>query len=320
MTILVTGGNGFLGKYIVKAIKENPKFNNQLLCPTSRELDLTDNSAAMDYFYRNRPDIIINAAAIVGGIKKNITYPFDIIQSNLKMSTNLFDVIYKYNIPYVYNLGTICSYPKLCKVPFHEDDLFAGKPEETNIGYSMSKRALYILQNSYRTQFELKGAYFLLANLYGAHDHFNDPENSHVIPSLICKFMNAIDHDESEVRCWGTGTATRSFLHVDDAGKIIADAALDQFDHAEPINIGADTEISIHDLAHMIGKLTGFEGDIVFTGEVSDGQPKRKLNVSRAKELLGWEAKTGLLAGLSRTIDWYQSNRDTIPTKGNYDK
>lgn len=313
MQLLVTGANGFLGQHIKAELK---KHNIQALTPTSQELDLTNYSSVHDYFYRNRPDTILDAAAIVGGIKKNITYPFDIIQSNLKMSTNLFDAIHKYNIHYVYNLGTICSYPKYCTVPFHENDLFAGKPEESNFAYSTSKRALYVLHDSYRKQIGLKGAFFLIANLYGPHDHFDDSENSHVIPGLISKFIYAKDNGKDVVECWGTGVATRSFVFAEDVAEVLVKSIVSKFDCSQPINIGTDYDISIYSLAHMISYLVGFNGKICFTGDVSDGQPTRKLNVQRAKHLLNWEAKTDLVTGLTKTIEWYKNHRDTIPIKG----
>lgn len=311
MRLLITGGTGFLGKHIQAVLKQHEKkcVVEALMCPTSKELDLLNPTMTMDYFDYHRPNVIIHAAAIAGGIKKNMMNPFDMIHLNLKMSVNLFDAIRKYGINYICSLGTVCGYPKHCLIPFKESNLFTGKPESTNMPYAISKRALFMLQNSYQKQYkDLKGAHLLVLNLYGPYDHFNDPENSHVIPGLIYKFNQAIVKNYSAVNCWGNGTATRSFLHAREAAEVIVNTTLNQIHCPDPINIGTEEEISIRNLAITISDLIGFKRDIVFTGEVSDGQPRRKLDISRAKEILGWEAKIPLRKGLDETIKWYKND------------
>jgi GDP-L-fucose synthase len=207
----------------------------------------------------------------------------------------------------VYTLGSVCSYPLNCPTPFKEDDIFNGYPESTNAPYGQAKRTLMMLGNTYREQYGIAGAHLIPVNLFGPHDHF-DLVNSHVIPALINKFVNAVDKGLSTVRCWGTGLATREFFYAEDAAKAIVSAVYQSLDTELPINLGTGKEISIKELAHLIAKLVGFDGEVLFTGEVSDGQPKRRLDVSRAKEMLNFEADTNLLTGLVKTITWYQDN------------
>lgn len=319
MRLLITGSKGFLGKHVLNTLNNYsdtlPQSLDVVLTPSSQECDLTNNSSIDAYFDRHRPDTILHIAALTGGIGFAKRNPADMIHTNLSMGVKLFDAINKYNVEHIYTAGSVCAYPRDCPIPFKEEDLWNGAPELTNSGYGFSKKALLMLQQEYRKQYGTKGAHFVIVNLYGPHDSF-DLNNGHVIPAFIRKFLDAIDNNKDTVECWGTGKATREFFYGADCAEALVKATLTRFDCDLPINLGTGNDISIYDLAHMIAKLTGFKGKIVFTGEVSDGQPKRKLDVSRAKELLGWEAKTNLLTGLTRTIDWYQNNRDTIPTKG----
>ena len=201
----------------------------------------------------------------------------------------------------------MCAYPKHCPVPFKEDDLWKGMPEETNAPYGIAKRHLYMMGKTYREQYGIKGAHLIPVNMYGPYDHF-DLVNSHVIPALINKFVNARDKELPEVPVWGTGEATREFLHARDCARAIKMAVTERLDYELPINIGTGSDISIKELAHLIKKLTGYDGNIKLTGEVSDGQPKRMLDVSRAKEILGFEADITLEDGLKETIEWYENN------------
>jgi GDP-L-fucose synthase len=307
--LLITGGNGFLGKEVVKRAKYINSFNaGVILSPSSTELDLTNESSVMTYFDKYRPSKILHMAAACGGLGLNKKQPADLTHLNLKMVVNLFDAVHKYNVEYVYGIGTVCSYPMYCPVPFKEDDIWNGMPEITNSGYGLSKRMLLILQSEYRKQYGLKGAHLIPINLMGPGDSFDDTK-SHVIPALIKKFVDAVDNNKPQVFCYGTGTATREFLAAEDCAEAIVKAISVELDYEGPINLGTGKSILIKDIAELIGELTGYKGKIVFTGEVGDGQPLRQLDVSRAKAVLGWEAKIDLREGLKRTIKWYKENK-----------
>lgn len=306
-TLLITGANGFLGEHVTKAIHQKNQNEFEVLTPRSEELDMTSLNQVMSYFDDVTPHVVLHMAAFCGGIGLNKKQPADLTQINLKMGINLFDAVRMYKPDFVYTLGSVCAYPVNCPVPFKEDDIWSGASEETNVGYGFSKRALLMLQQQHKKQYGLKGAHLIPVNMYGAKDHF-DLENSHVIPALINKFESAIERNEPVVECWGTGTATREFLYAQDAADAIAKAVFDELDTYDPINLGTGSDISIKDLAYLIAKLTGFKGKIVFTGEVSDGQPKRRLDVSRALKLLNWKAKVGLKEGLEETINWYKQH------------
>lgn len=309
-TVLITGSSGFLGKNLLNRIKEKKIFlQYNFLTPTSKELNLLDFNNTDSYFDKNKIDYIIHAAAICGGIGKNKQYPADLTHFNNKMTVNIFDMIRKYQIQYMIGLGTVCSYPKYCRVPFIEDDIWNGKSEFTNRGYAESKKMLITETQTHMEQYNLKGVILVPTNMFGNFDHFNDMSNNHVIPALINKFLFAIENNISVVKCWGIGIATRDFVLSSSVAEAIF-IALDKKIHSyEPINIGTGKEISIKDLAYLIKELTGYTGEIVFTGEVSDGQPRRMLDVSRAKELLGWETTTELRDGLKQTIEWYIHNK-----------
>jgi GDP-L-fucose synthase len=253
-------------------------------------------------------------AAVCGGILANKNSPADFLHKNLDMASNIFHAARKVGCRNVYTLGSVCAYPKHCKTPFMEEDLWNGYPEETNAPYGIAKRTLLMLGNTYREQYGIGGAHLIPVNMYGEHDHF-DPVNSHVIPALIRKFDDAVTNGKKMVECWGTGQATREFLYAGDAAQAIVKAVESGLSTDLPINLGRGEDISIKDLALLIGKLTGFDADdavIKFNGEVSDGQPKRLLSTYRASKLLGWTAGTHLEDGLRCTIDWYRANRQQI--------
>ena len=302
--LLITGAGGFLGKHVKNQLHNLSNF--EFLTPNSKELDLTDSLKTKEYFCYNKPNAVLHMAAVCGGIGANSKRPAEFIASNSKMSLNIFDGALSSGVEKVYTLGSVCAYPKYCPAPFKEDDIWNGYPEETNAPYGLSKKMLMVLGNSYRQQFGIGGAHLIPVNMYGEHDNFN-LETSHVIPALIKKFSDAVASKKDKVFCWGTGEATREFLYAGDCAIAIVKAIQSGLDTDQPINIGMGKEISIKALAQLIAQLTGFDGQIIFNNEVSDGQPRRLLDTSRAKEILGFEAKTNLLTGLTKTICWFQN-------------
>lgn len=305
MKILFTGATGFLGKHIQNACKPHSEYSFTFI---GSSCDLTDRTNVDDLYRSVKPDIVVHMAAQCGGILANKNSPADFLSSNLQMGLNIYDSAKIFNVKTIYTLGSVCAYPKYCPVPFKEDDIWNGPAEETNFPYGQAKRTLMLLGQTYREQYGIRGAHLIPVNMYGEYDHF-DLVNSHVIPALINKFTQAVKDKQSTVECWGSGEATREFLYAGDAAEVVVKAVLTGLDTPLPINLGTGKDISIKDLAYIIGDLTGFTGDIVFNGQVSDGQPKRLLDVSRAKELLGFEAKTQLLEGLQRTILWYEKEK-----------
>ena len=304
MKIVITGASGFLGWHVLKAF-EPYSFDKHGIVGFGRRYNLTNMAETKCAFEVHKPDVVVHMAAVCGGIKANSQRPADFIQLNTQMALNVVEACRVFGVKRFYSLGSVCAYPKYCPVPFKEDDLWNGYPEETNAPYGMSKRMLLMLGQAYRAQHGLLGAHLIPVNLYGEHDHF-DLENSHVIPALINKFTTAVAEKRDTVQCWGTGEATREFLYAGDAAEAIVKAVMSELDYALPINLGTGTDISIKELASTIGQLTGFTGEIEFTGEVSDGQPQRRLDVTRAQTVLGFQAKTSLLDGLVRTIEWYK--------------
>lgn len=305
-TILITGGKGFLGRHLRQELNKY-KLNADIIAVGSKEYELTSREGAMMLFERYQPDIVIHLAAMAGGIGFNKKHPADVIQINSAINYNIFNAITKYRPKYFYGAGSVCEYPLNCPTPFKEDNLWNGFPEKTNSGYGQCKRTLLLQQQAFREQYGLKGAHFLIVNLFGPHDSFNS-ENSHVIGALIHKFVDAVKNNKKIVECWGTGQAYREFFYVEDCARAFAMAAVTKLDTDLPINLGTGKTISIYELAHLIGKLTGFTGEIIFTGDVSDGQPKRQLDVSRAREFFGFTANIDLENGLKRTIEWYKEN------------
>lgn len=319
--IIVTGAgsNGFLGNHVKNSFKKaiNTSARNSLcfnrVSYLGREYDLTDAAQAYEAMYQHDTDIVVHMAAVCGGILANKNAPADFLAKNTLMGLNIYDAAFKHSKRrnrrvFVYTLGSVCAYPLNCPVPFKEDDLFSGMPELTNAPYGQSKRTLLMLGQAYREQYGIGGAHLIPVNLFGPFDHF-DLVNSHVIPALINKFISAKENNSPSVSVWGTGKATREFLFAGDCADAIVKAVVNNLDTPLPINIGTGKDISIKDLAFLLRQMIDYKGEIVFTGEVSDGQPKRRLDVSRAKEVLGFEAQTSLEDGLKKTIDWYKENR-----------
>lgn len=319
--VLITGGTGFVGKNLQKEFLSQLSGSNKYLTgnegvitilnnnyeiyfPNSTQLNLLSENHTDLFFEQYRPEVTVNLSAYCGGIKKNMDHPMDMVHLNLKMAVNMYSAIRHFDIKNVYDAGSVCMYPLFCPTPFKEDDLLNGAEEPTNKFYGDAKRSLLSLHHAYQLEFGAKGIFFLPVNLYGPEDNW-DLNDSHVIPALIRKFCVAKKNNLSTVNCFGTGTVTREFLYVKDFCKVLVKSVLGEYGYSKPINIGTGKSISIKDLACLISKLTGFKGDIVFTGEVSDGQPLRQLDVSRAKEILEFEAKTDLETGLKETIEWY---------------
>jgi GDP-L-fucose synthase len=250
------------------------------------------------------PQLVIHLAAVVGGIGANRENPGSFFYENIMMGVQLMEAARRHSVEKFVQLGTVCAYPKFARVPFKEDDLWNGYPEETNAPYGIAKKALLVQAQGYRDQYGLNAIYLLPVNLYGPGDNF-DPASSHVIPALIKKCVDAVERGERAIEVWGTGRATREFLYVDDAAEGIVLAA-EKYNGREPINLGSGHEISIRDLVNLIAKETGFDGEIIWDASKPDGQPRRALDVTRAAELLGFRTRTDFVDGLRRTIEWYR--------------
>lgn len=302
--VLITGGAGFLGKAVRREMEERGV--SDFVIPRSAEFDLTSESAVERLFTETKPEIVLNLAAEVGGIGANRANPGRYFYANMAMGLHVIEASRRHSVEKVVQVGTVCSYPKFTPVPFREDDLWDGFPEETNAPYGVAKKALLVMLNAYREQYGLKGIYLVPVNLYGPGDNF-DPESSHVIPALIRKFVTARDDGLPSVSLWGTGSASREFLHVDDAARGIAMATVD-FDGSDPVNLGAGREVTIKDLAEMIRAATGYTGDLVWDPTKPDGQPRRMLDTSRARERFGFEAEVPLEVGLAQTVEWWEKN------------
>lgn len=303
----VTGGAGFLGRVVCELLKQRGA--TYIVVPRSREFDLTRPDAVRRMFDVAKPDVVIHLAAEVGGIGANQRHPGRFFFANMAMGLNLIEESRQRGVQKFVQVGSVCGYPKHCPVPFHEDELWNGYPEETNAPYGVTKRALGVMLEAYRHEYKFNGVYLVPVNLYGPGDNF-DLERSHVIPALIRKFCDAVDSGAKRVVCWGTGRVTREFLYVDDAAEAIVRATEIHNDSA-PINLGTGTEITIHELARQIAVLCGFQGEIAWDPTQPDGQPRRQLDVTRAAQLLRWQAKTKLIDGLRATIEWWKLNRNS---------
>jgi GDP-L-fucose synthase len=303
--ILVTGGSGFLGRQVLGALAR--RGYQDVVAPSHAAYDLTDAEQVRACLRDLRPDAIVHLAAVVGGIGANRARPGEFFYKNLIMGTELMEQARLAGVQKLVAIGTICAYPKFTPVPFHEDDLWSGYPEETNAPYGLAKKMLLVQAQAYRQQYGFNATYLLPTNLYGPGDNFH-PTNAHVIPDMIRKCMDAIDSGANAITLWGTGNPTREFLYVRDCADGIV-AALDRYDGAEPVNLGSGEEIRIADLARLIAEATGFQGEIRFDASQPDGQPRRKLDTSRALNLFGWRATTSFRDGLRATVDWYRTVR-----------
>jgi GDP-L-fucose synthase len=303
--IVVTGGGGFLGSYIVEQLEATGC--HDVIVPKRREYDLTKTEAVDRLFGQHRPQILIHAAAVVGGIEANRANPGSFFYENAIMGIHVIEAARRFGVEKAVVLGTICAYPKFTSVPFSERELWSGYPEETNAPYGIAKKTLLVQCQAYREQYGLNAIYLLPVNLYGPRDNF-DKETSHVIPALIQKCVDAVEHGRGEIECWGDGSPTREFLHVRDAAEGIV-AATQFYDQPEPVNLGSGSEISIRDLAGRVAALSGFRGRIRWDNSKPNGQPRRCLNVERADREFGFRATTPLEQGLKETVDWYMANR-----------
>ena len=307
--ILITGAGGFVGYHLVREFHHQASFGRdfRLLTPTSRQLNLLDFQATSDYLAEYKPTTILHCAAKCAGIMGNKATPAEFLFENTQMALNVYEAARLNEITNIYSLGSVCAYPKNCPVPFKEDNIWDGMPEPTNFPYSQGKRTLMLLEQTYREQYGFTGCHFIPANMFGPKDKF-DLKLGHAIPALIQKFDAAIKNDEKVVKCIGSGEASREFLYSESCAELLVKAVLSDFDCPLPINVGTGVETRIKDLTHLIAELMGYKGDIAFLNDGQDGQPRRQLDITRAREKLGWEAKVELEDGLCRTISWYREN------------
>ena len=305
--VTVTGGAGFLGSYVVKELVG--RGCKSIFVPRSKDYDLVNYEACKKVYEDSKPDIVIHLAARVGGIGANRANPGKFFYENLMMGVQMMDLGRQAGIEKFVAIGTICAYPKFTPVPFREENLWDGYPEETNAPYGLAKKMLLVQAQGYRQQYDFNGIYLLPVNLYGPGDNF-DPKSSHVIPALIKKCVDAIENKDREITVWGTGKPTREFLYVGDAAEGIL-LASEKYNKPDPVNLGASFEISIKDLVDLVVKLTGFKGRILWDNTMPDGQPKRMLDTSRAEKEFGFRAKTDFEEGLKKTIDWYIRTKST---------
>ena len=302
--VVVTGGHGFLGRHVVAALEPR---GATVFAPRKAQYDLTREADVTRMYADLEPDLVIHLAAVVGGIGANRDSPGLFFFENVMLGALTLEHARRTGVEKFVGVGTICAYPKLAPVPFMERDLWNGYPEETNAPYGIAKKMLLVQGQAYRQQYNFNAIHLLPVNLYGPHDNFN-PKSSHVIPALIRKCLEAAEKGAAEVVIWGSGTATREFLFVEDCAEGIV-LATERYDGDEPVNIGAGFEIGIRDLAELIAELTGFNGRLTFDRTKPDGQPRRMLDTSRARDLFGFEAQTSFEDGLRQTIAWYETHR-----------
>ncbi|MEO1742330.1 MAG: GDP-L-fucose synthase [Cyanobacteria bacterium J06629_9] len=306
--ILVTGGAGFLGKQVVRQLQQAGATPEKITIPRSKDYDLRDLSACQRA--TTGQDIVIHLAAHVGGIGLNREKPAELFYDNLMMGTQLIHAAYEQGVQKFVCVGTICAYPKFTPVPFKEDDLWNGYPEETNAPYGIAKKALLVQLEAYRQQYGFDGVYLLPVNLYGPEDNF-DPRSSHVIPALIRKVHEAQVRGDKTLPAWGDGSPTREFLYSEDAARGIV-MATQRYSDAAPVNLGTGSEISIRNLVHLVCNLMGFEGEVVWQTDQPNGQPRRCLDTTRAKAAFGFEAQVSFEEGLKNTIEWYRQHAEAL--------
>ena len=307
--VLVTGGSGFVGSFLCPMLEER---GANVAIPRSRDFDLTEQSDVRRLMIEARPDIVVHLAAEVGGIGANRENPGRFFYANASMGVNLIEESRRSGVEKFVQVGTVCAYPKFTPVPFQEDHLWDGYPEETNAPYGVAKKALLVMLQAYREQYGLDGIYLLPVNLYGPRDNF-DLQSSHVIPALIRKFVTARDTNSPIVDVWGTGSASREFLYVEDAARAIV-LATERYDDADPVNVGAGREVKIRELVEMIGNLTDYRGEIQWDTTKPDGQPRRMLDTRRAEERFEFTAEVGLEDGMRKTIDWWETIGEAMYT------
>ncbi len=303
--VLVTGGAGFLGGFVVEELRRRGA--RDVFVPRSRDYDLVDLAAVRRLYADAAPTVVVHLAARVGGIGANRDNPGKFFYDNLMMGVQLIEVGRQIGLRKLVALGTICAYPKVAPVPFKEDDIWNGYPEETNAPYGLAKKMLLVQSQAYRQQYGTNSVVVFPVNLYGPRDNF-DYQTSHVIPAMIRKIEDAIVGHKDEVVLWGDGSPTREFLYVEDAAEGIL-AAAERYDASDPVNLGSGQEISIKDLAHLVARLMGYPGRFAWDTSKPNGQPRRGLDVTRARERLGWTARTGFEEGLKKTIQWWRENR-----------
>jgi len=306
--VIVTGGAGFLGSRVVRQLRD--RGCEQIIVPRRKTCDLTQVENISRLLSQAKPDIIIHLAAVVGGIEANRRNPAAFFYDNLIMGVQLMEQARLHEVKKLVAIGTVCSYPKFAPVPFREDDLWNGYPEETNAPYGLAKKMLLVQSQAYRQQYGFNSIFLIPVNLYGPGDNV-DLESSHVIPALIRKCVEAVQKREKQIVCWGDGSPTREFLYVEDCAEAIL-LATERYDRSDPVNIGTGCEISIRELVEKVAGLTGFRGEIVWDVSRPNGQPRRRLDTSRAEKEFGFKAKVGLEEGLKNTVEWYFSRR-SIP-------
>jgi len=306
--VIVTGGSGFLGSFVVEKLKQRNAAD--VFVPRSSQYDLRQTDEITRMLQDFKADMIIHLAALAGGIGANSARPAEFFYNNLMMGVPLLHQAWQQNVEKFVAVGSICSYPKFTPLPFKEENLWDGYPEETNAPYGLAKKMLLVQAQAYRQQYGYNTIYLMPVNLYGPRDNFN-LETSHVIPALIRKAIEAGERGDKELPVWGDGSPTREFLYVEDAADGII-AAAENYNGSEPVNIGSGQEISIKDLVEMVVRLTDFNGQLVWQTDKPNGQPRRGLDVSRAKEYFGWSAQVSFEEGMRRTIEWFKENRDKI--------